>query len=96
MKFRALFAVGALVLAACSSSSEPGDGTDQTTDAVKKCVQKEMCIRGDVWSKKKCRCVPAGVSCGSKTCASDEYCCSESCGICEREGAMCPAIACGK
>ena len=99
MNWKGLVAVSALLLAACSSASDPSSEspTDTSSDAVrKKCVQKEMCMKGDVWSSKKCRCVPEGPSCGAKTCGADEYCCSASCGICETVGAMCPAIACGK
>lgn len=34
------------------------------------------------------------VSCGSKVCAADQYCCSPSCGLCAPHGALCTAIAC--
>jgi hypothetical protein len=35
-----------------------------------------------------------GVSCGPRTCSSDQICCSPSCGICGTKGGLCPAIAC--
>ncbi len=91
-------AAAAALLMACSSgdgTSEPS--TDSTSDALrhKGCVQNVMCINGDVWDSKSCQCVPdTRVQCGTKTCGIGEYCCSSSCGICERIGAMCPAIAC--
>ncbi len=92
-----LAAVGvAALLLACGSgdSNEPTDSTNE--DLKKHCVETVMCIAGDHWDSKACKCVPdsGGVKCGSKTCGSGEYCCSSSCGICEKIGAMCPAIAC--
>ena len=38
--------------------------------------------------------VPVTTPCGAKTCGADEQCCSASCGICEPQGGLCPAIAC--
>jgi hypothetical protein len=36
----------------------------------------------------------ANLECGPRTCATGEYCCSASCGLCVPMGAMCIAIAC--
>jgi hypothetical protein len=95
MKLHALFAVAALALSACAMSSEPTGTDDGTGEAAKKtCVQTQMCIQGDIWSSRSCSCVPASNKCGNKVCGKTEYCCSSSCGICEKIGAMCPAIAC--
>lgn len=44
--------------------------------------------------QRTCSLASAGVKCGTSTCGADEYCCSPSCGICEKRGAMCPMIAC--
>lgn len=35
-----------------------------------------------------------GVSCGARTCAPGQICCSASCGICTQKGGLCPQIAC--
>ena len=95
MKLQGLFAVAALVLSACAMSSEPTGTDDGTGEAAKKaCVQTQMCIQGDVWSSRSCSCVPVSNKCGNKVCGNNEYCCSSTCGICEKIGAMCPAIAC--
>src|SRR5262245_50613762 len=37
---------------------------------------------------------PAGVACGSATCAAGEVCCNESCGICTPPDGACIEIAC--
>jgi hypothetical protein len=91
-------AAAAALLVACSSGDGSTDSQEPTQSAEdglhRKCVQTQMCIVGDHWDSKSCKCVPDGVACGSKTCAAGEYCCSSSCGICEKIGAMCPAIAC--
>ncbi len=95
MKLQWIFAVGVVVLSGCTVSSEPTI-TAVGTDAVKKCVQTEMCVQGDVWSPRSCSCVPATNTCGKDVCGQDEYCCNSSCGICEKIGAMCPMIACAQ
>ncbi len=38
----------------------------------------------------------AAMSCGANTCAIDEVCCNESCGICASEGEACIALECGE
>ena len=37
---------------------------------------------------------PTIVACGGNTCASGEYCCNESCGICAPEGGVCTQQVC--
>lgn len=40
-------------------------------------------------------CVPlTGVTCGKTTCASGQYCCNASCGMCAAPGVACIQIAC--
>jgi len=58
------------------------------------CVQTQLCVAGSHWDSTLCKCVPDPVSCGGATCASGEYCCNASCGICEPLGSVCPQIAC--
>ena len=95
MKNISVFAV--LLVVACGGTAvgEPPDETDDTSSAVRACLQTALCIQGDVWSQKSCSCVPVkGAKCGSKTCGAKEYCCNTSCGICAPLGSMCIQIAC--
>jgi hypothetical protein len=100
MKIRSPFllaAAAALFAIACGSADSTSEPSDSTNEDLKRhCVQNVMCIIGDHWDSQQCKCVPnsVGVACGSRHCSTGEYCCSASCGICERIGAMCPAIAC--
>jgi hypothetical protein len=92
-----LAAAAALFVLACGSTDTSSEPTDNTNEDLKKhCVENVLCVIGDHWDSKLCKCVPdsTGVACGAKHCSAGEYCCSASCGICERIGAMCPAIAC--
>jgi hypothetical protein len=59
------------------------------------CSALAKCAAGSHFdsSPSVCACVP-GVTCGSKTCDTDQVCCSPSCGICGPKNGACPAIAC--
>lgn len=85
-------------------SDDPSDGCDPKNggaDCGGLCscpVNHAACAKGLTFNNDPavCACVapPGGVACGKKTCASDQICCSASCGICGSKGGACPAIAC--
>ena len=83
---------------------DPGDSCDPRrggADCGGICACRAIadCQNGTVWdgSPGVCACVPATPApdkCGNNTCASGEYCCNASCGICAPKGGACIQIAC--
>ena len=90
--------VCALFLCGCGDEGPVDESTRQITSQdlppgchveCPPCPPNKFCI--------EIACVPVchPSKCGASTCASDEYCCNESCGICAPAiGGVCPQTVC--